>query len=695
MKKKLDTATEMEAIAKICARWKYTRALNVADALQSTLIRDTRTNLNKVSRSIMGKKLVAVSTRKELKALVLLREEYGWTGKEELARSNKKVKNVNHAGFSDSSDSRPSSPSQPQGLWSRAMSFKDKVVGEIPGAYTQAFNFEDLMEDDEESDDEVESLREGLVAIKLPKELKQKIRYPWARALIVKVYGRSVGFNFLQTRLLALWKPAGRLDCVDLGYGFFLTRLSLKEDYEAVLQKGPWFIGEHFLSIRPWVPDFKPELANVSSIAVWIRLNGLPIEYYNAEALFLIGKAIGNVLRVDTHTASETRGRFARLCIQIDVTKPLVTAIKIGKLEQSVCYEGIQKLCFDCGRMGHIRENCPYTIRQEVPPQETVGVESEKNSVRSCNLREATADKAGEGPSEIVPDNVQGNVEEHVPDSTYGPWIVVKRKMNGTKSQKKSTGPQSRRNAGSAQWAREGSTSGDPVGPLRETKRKISPSKVMIEAQGAYSATELEGLKALKGLSFTSLSPKLIENGKKDSKTEKAKLVTESNPPASVKGKKALVRSRATTNVFNSSVSPSEPQAVNQPLLFTAAPICANPNGRSDQGTSSKVQTTANAKSKVSDEVSEVCAGRKLCYSDMGLGLVHSTEEECMEDDSSVVRNRCTEGRLRSDGVCVEGSGQSVVGMSTGGAGIECSSEESFEAARMDVEGSGKAATLC
>nr|XP_023929248.1 uncharacterized protein LOC112040592 [Quercus suber] len=197
------------------------------------------------------------------------------------------------------------------------------------------------MEDDEEIEDEVEALREGLVAVKFPRELKQKIRNPWAKALIVKVYGRSIGFNFLQTRLLALWKPAGRLDCVDLGFGFFLIRLSLKEDLEAVLQNGPWFIGKHFLSIRPWEPDFKPELANVSSIAVWIRFNDLPIEYYNAKALYLIGKAIGNVLRVDTHTASEARGRFARLCVQVDVTKPLITAIKIGKLEQTVCYEGI------------------------------------------------------------------------------------------------------------------------------------------------------------------------------------------------------------------------------------------------------------------------------------------------------------------------------------------------------------------
>ena len=159
------------------------------------------------------------------------------------------------------------------------------------------------MDNDAESDGEVETLRQGLLAVKFSREFKQRIRKPWASAFIVKVYGRSVELNFIQARLLVLWKLTGRLDCVDLGYGFFLTRLSLGEDYENVLRKGPWFIRDHFLSIRPREPDFKPALASVSSIAVWIRLNELPIEYYNAEALQHIGKAIGNVLRVDTFTA--------------------------------------------------------------------------------------------------------------------------------------------------------------------------------------------------------------------------------------------------------------------------------------------------------------------------------------------------------------------------------------------------------
>ena len=67
--------------------------------------------------------------------------------------------------------------------------------------------------------------------------------------------------------------------------------------------------------------------------------------------------------------ATESRGKFARLCIQVDVDKPLITTVMIGKLQQTVTYEGIHNLFFECGRMGHKREACPYVIRP-VPPCE-------------------------------------------------------------------------------------------------------------------------------------------------------------------------------------------------------------------------------------------------------------------------------------------------------------------------------------
>lgn len=162
---------------------------------------------------------------------VLSREEEA-----EISRSKKKVKDVHHAGFNDGTSEGGQSQWH-QGTWgSPKKSFKDKLVGEIPGAFAKAFDFTDLIEDEAESDDEMLDLREGLAAVKLSRETKLRIRSPWALTLIIKLFGKAVGFNFLHSKLNLLWKPSGRFDLVNLGHGFYSVRFSLKEDLNAVLE---------------------------------------------------------------------------------------------------------------------------------------------------------------------------------------------------------------------------------------------------------------------------------------------------------------------------------------------------------------------------------------------------------------------------------------------------------------------------
>ena len=90
------------------------------------------------------------------------------------------------------------------------------------------------------------------------------------------------------------------MECIDLGNEFFLIRFSIVEDRARVLKAGPWFVGGHYLSIRCWEPNFRAETAKLSATAVWIRLPGLPIEYYEPSVLKDIGLAIGPVFRIDT-----------------------------------------------------------------------------------------------------------------------------------------------------------------------------------------------------------------------------------------------------------------------------------------------------------------------------------------------------------------------------------------------------------
>ena len=118
------------------------------------------------------------------------------------------------------------------------------------------------------------------------------------------------------------------------------------------------------------------------------------------------GQAIGPVLRIDAHTACGIRGRFARLCVQVNLDKPLAKSLTIGKRNQAILYEGINSLCFSCGRIGHRKEGYPYTIKEvhiETPPCQ------EESPIPQREINEAN--------SKV--DNISND---------YGEWMVVARR---------------------------------------------------------------------------------------------------------------------------------------------------------------------------------------------------------------------------------------------------------------------------
>ena len=80
---------------------------------------------------------------------------------DELGRSVKK--------FKESGGGKQETPTR------KNVSYKDSLIGDIPGAYQQAFKLDNVWDDEEESDTEVEPLIEGMAEVKLTKETKTRI----------------------------------------------------------------------------------------------------------------------------------------------------------------------------------------------------------------------------------------------------------------------------------------------------------------------------------------------------------------------------------------------------------------------------------------------------------------------------------------------------------------------------------------
>ncbi|OMO93020.1 hypothetical protein COLO4_17159 [Corchorus olitorius] len=124
-------------------------------------------------------------------------------------------------------------------------------------------------------------------------------------------------------------------------------------------------------------------------------LVGEGIGCLNTKPLFLDNDdstlcPIGVPLKIDVHTISGERGKYARICIQINLENPLAKFLTVEGVKQPIIYEGLGALCFHCGRPGH----------------------KEVYARKKSTSKPATT------------------MEEKVEEDGYGPWMVVQPRKN-------------------------------------------------------------------------------------------------------------------------------------------------------------------------------------------------------------------------------------------------------------------------
>src|SRR5947208_3045163 len=82
-------------------------------------------------------------------------------------------------------------------------------------------------------------------------------------------------------------------------------------------------VSDHYLHIQRWVPNFTADDAQINFLPVWVCFPLLPVEYYTTERLLQAGNRIRRTLKVDDITLKTSTGKFARVCVEHDLTKPL------------------------------------------------------------------------------------------------------------------------------------------------------------------------------------------------------------------------------------------------------------------------------------------------------------------------------------------------------------------------------------
>ncbi|MCI19975.1 NBS resistance protein, partial [Trifolium medium] len=116
------------------------------------------------------------------------------------------------------------------------------------------------------------------------------------------------------------------------------------------------------LRLSKWTNDFNSHTQRQTHAQIWIRLIELPQEYWRQRTLFEIASAIGTPLSLDASTKNRAFGHYARILVDIDLSRRVFDIIRVERdgyaFNLEIIYERLPSYCFHCGIIGHDVTNC-------------------------------------------------------------------------------------------------------------------------------------------------------------------------------------------------------------------------------------------------------------------------------------------------------------------------------------------------
>ncbi|KAJ0967401.1 hypothetical protein J5N97_024318 [Dioscorea zingiberensis] len=214
--------------------------------------------------------------------------------------------------------------------------------------------------------------------------------------------------------------------------GYFVICCSSTEMTEAILTDGPWTVNGMILHLIRWREHFQPSFEKLSSAILWVRLYQLPWEYWEKEPLESVAGKIGKVIKVDETTFIQDRAKFARLCIEIDLSQPLKRGVWVNSGRKRcfipILYERLPVFCYKCGVIGHGADKCGtgkgIVVEETRTGQQTLDLKGKGIVVEEAGTSMRNTDPLEE-TRETEPDQ-----EKKPVDPNFGTWMTVQWKSN-------------------------------------------------------------------------------------------------------------------------------------------------------------------------------------------------------------------------------------------------------------------------
>ncbi|XP_059073510.1 uncharacterized protein LOC131874245 [Cryptomeria japonica] len=161
----------------------------------------------------------------------------------------------------------------------------------------------------------------------------------------------------------------GNVEILALPKGLLTFAFSCEEDKIRILCGSPWLVGKTALVLQKWHPILNMSDSLLVQVSVWVKLPGLPLEYWVESIFSSIASSFGELLSIDPVTTSRRRLTHARFCVgithDVDMPEQIDIVSKLGMWKQQIEYKSIPFSCFHCKKVVHWAKHCPLKPKGE------------------------------------------------------------------------------------------------------------------------------------------------------------------------------------------------------------------------------------------------------------------------------------------------------------------------------------------
>lgn len=214
--------------------------------------------------------------------------------------------------------------------------------------------------------EEISLSGEGKSKITFKSSMKRKGEKIVAGCLVGKVLlNREVPVERIKSTLQTVWKTMREVKIEELGENIFLFKFGAEVDKRKILSGGPWHFENGLIILKEPVGIGEITKQDFTHVSFWVQIHNVPIMCRDTKTIQELGEAIGRVEEVGTDDNGDCFGKYIRLRISIDFTKPLIQMLELEQEDEGekpvpmlVRYERLPNFCFVCGCIGHQYRIC-------------------------------------------------------------------------------------------------------------------------------------------------------------------------------------------------------------------------------------------------------------------------------------------------------------------------------------------------